>query len=198
MTTFGAKAYDALAALRSRKNGQPITRDEWVATIDELVAVEAIFRKRKPSSKRPKPGRPRNPLFDALAVGTGTRDLSKLTRNGGRVIGVALADILEVAPDLTEQEIERVIRAYKSAHPTWPCTAMAIAKHWAEFTKSAPTNLSKRDVYVEPTVPWREVAAQIFPQSKTWIDPHDFATRPWLEIGDSCRLSILKAVYPSP
>ena len=193
--TFGEKAFNALANARTKAGGV-LPKEVWIQTVDDLVALEAVFKKRKPSSKRPAEGRPRNVLFDALAIATGTRDLTKLSRIGGRTVGIALADIIDVEPELTVEKIESVVRSYKARHPTWPCTAMAIAKHWAEFAKTAPTNASKRDVYVEPTVPWREVAAHIFPDAKDWIDPHDFATKAWLEIADTCRSKILAAVYP--
>ena len=147
--SFGAKCREAIAKERERLGGK-ITAEQWDAVVDNLVVTEGVFRKKKPSSKRPKEGRPRNPLFDALALGTGTRDLAKLPRMMGKTIGVALADILEVSPDLTPDEMERVISAYKSKHPTWPCTAMAIAKHWAEFAKSDATHAAKTDVYQEP------------------------------------------------
>lgn len=196
MTTFAEKAFEALKAFRA-SHGGAVTRAEWIKVVDDLVATEGVFRKKRPSSRAPKVGKPRNPLFDALAVVHGVRDLSKLTRNGARCVGVALADILEVSPDLTVAEIERCAALYRQRHPTWPLTAPALAKNWAEFARSASTRSSKTDVYVEPSVEWRSVGARLYPDSKEWINPHDFASIKWFDLDASLRRAILAKLFPS-
>lgn len=97
----------------------------------------------------PKP-RPRNPLFDALAAATdGPAD--KLTSATARSVGVALAEIRKVHPDLTADEIERRAANYRAHFRDAVLTAAALAKHWARCdsapraTASLTTDLSEAE-----------------------------------------------------
>ena len=146
--TLAERIYDALAA--ARQTG-PLDKPRWLSVVSAAEHEHKVANKRKPN--RTKLDRPRNPLFDALATATGCQDISQLTRNGAKAVGVALADIKEVCPSLTVEQINRVVDAYRRKHPTWPCTAPAIAKNWAEFAKTtggAQTATAKTDVYQEP------------------------------------------------
>lgn len=193
--TPGEKLFDAIGAARIANKGT-LNKEQWIKAADAFLAAEMVFRKRRPG--RTKFDRPRNPLFDALALATGTKDLAKLTRAGAKAIGVALADIREVSADVSPAEIERVIDAYKRTHPTWPCTAPAIAKNWAEFAASTSSPRSaRRDVYVEPPA-WRDAANRIFPNARDFVQPVDFSTVAWLDIPFTLRADILKASYADP
>lgn len=192
--TFGEVCFDALARERARLG--TLNKAAWVTIVNQLVESEKIFRKRKPAAKgEPKPGRPRNELFDALAVATGTRDLSKLTRNGARVIAVALADIRAVEPDLTVEKIQTIVTAY-SRMWTDPrnLSAPAVAKHWAEFAGTLATRTAKTDIYQEPVGPWRQVARSLYPTATDWISPHNFSIMPWSEVSLAIRADILRAI----
>lgn len=131
--TFGEKCFDALVKARA-DNGGSLHKAEWIKVVNDLVATESVFRKKPKAAKGEKP---RNELFDALALATGTRDLTKLTRAGARAVAVALADIKEVSSDLTTQEIFRCAELYKQLHPTWVLTAPALAKNWGSLARSA-------------------------------------------------------------
>lgn len=195
--TFGTKCREALAKERERLGGK-ITPEQWDAVVDGLVVIEAIFRKKKPSAKRPKEGRPRNPLFDALALATGTKDLALLTRAGGRAIGVALADIIEVSPGLTPEEITRCAELYRQKNPTWPLTAPALAKNWAQFARTDRTRAAKRDIYQEPDG-WKTSEAARSRVYTTGVSKETWANlvaEGWFQLGTSERKEILSALFP--
>jgi hypothetical protein len=81
--------------------------------------------------KKPAKLRQRNPLHDALASINGANPL-EVPRTAARTIGVALAEIKAVTPDLTPEEIHRRAARYKKLHPTWTLTPKALANNWAE------------------------------------------------------------------
>ena len=115
---------------------------------------------------------------------------------GAWIIGVKLAEIIDVSPELTAQEIERVADLYRSRHPTWPLTPAALCKHWSEFARATgPTKSAKTDIYVEPEG-WRELAAKTWPNAMEWSNPHDFRTIPWLEVANTIREQLLAKLYP--
>lgn len=190
--TTGEKLHTALGKAREQAGGK-LTREQWIESADKCL----YECRRKPSAKVPRPGRPRNPLFDTLATVCGARDLAKITRTEAKLIGCKLAEIMEVTPDLTVQEIERCAGLYRSRHPTWPLTVAALAKHWSEFARSEPTRSAKRDIYVEPPK-WRELAAQMFPESLDWTNPHDFTAMAWLDVAATIREKIIQKLYFQP
>jgi len=151
--TFAHKLFDALTRARESAPNKVLTKDRWLATVNELAALEGIARQKKPKGAV----RARNPLYDALALATGTRDLTQLTRAAAKAIAVALADILAVTPDLTVDEINRRASAYKRR---WPDarnhSAPALAKHWATFG-GTPTRTGFA-VMEEPKEDWRAAA----------------------------------------
>lgn len=184
--TPGEKLFEALLAARQKAGGN-LPRTLWIETADAAIADLQILRKRKP--RRLKTDRPRNLLFDALALGTGCRDISQITRNGAKAVGVALADIREVMPTVTVEEIERVIAAYKNRHPTWPCTAGAIAKHWSEFAVTASTQAAKRDIYIEPVL-WSGAAKALYGDDIGG----QMVERGWANLGTDIRADILRHI----
>lgn len=104
----------------------------------------------------------RNPLFDRLAILTGSKDLSELTKSERRTIGVALSEIKAATPDVTADEIERRVLCYKRNHRDWALTCGAMAKHWSEFSVSPETKNQKRDPYKTPQ-DWQTLFRSCFP-----------------------------------
>lgn len=158
--TFGARYFSVLDAEATRL-GRKLTRAECIAKLDEFAHEQGVLRQRKPKGA----ARARDLLFDALALSTGTKDLSQLTRAAARAIAVALADIRAVTPDLTVDEIHRRAAAYKRRW-TDPrnLSAPALAKHWHEFALAAGearTLAAKRDVHQEPA-DWHGAAYKVF------------------------------------
>ena len=157
--TAGERLYILLGNLRTQ-NGNVLTREQWVKAATDFITVElASAPGRAPRAKgAPKPSRPRNPLFDTLATCTGTKNLLAMTRPHLKAVGVALADIMAVTPDLTVEEIQHRAEAYKRRWPdprNW--SAPALAKHWGEFG-GAPTRTGLPTM-AEPTGDWRRAAA---------------------------------------
>lgn len=184
--TFGAKLRNVLAAAK-QAHGKDWSADLWVKTVDEFAVVEGVMRKKKPKGS----ARVRNPLYDALALATGTRDLGSITRNAGKAIGVALADIMEVCPDLKVEEIERVAAAYKRR---WPdprnLSAPALAKNWHLFAlngHAAKTRAALTDVYQEPA-DWVPAATKLYGADVAG----QMREKGWMEIGTDLRRAILE------
>lgn len=179
------------ACKKARENkGAELTLEEKDRIVNETVA--ALIAAAVPGKKRKPKGAPRdrNPLFDALALATGTRDLSQMTRMGAKECGVALADILAVTPDLTPEEITRRAQLYIRR---WPdprnLTPMAFAKRWGEFALSsaeAKTRAAKYDVYQEPAN-WHAAAVAVFGESVAV----QMKEKGWFEFGTDLRAKIL-------
>jgi hypothetical protein len=189
--SFGNRYFTVLDA-EAERHGRKLTRSECIALLDQFAATQGILRKKKPKGA----ARARNPLFDALALGTGTRDLSQLTRAAAKAIAVALADIQAVTPDLTVDEINRRAAAYKRRW-TDPrnLSAPALAKHWGQFATlegEGKTRAALFDVYQEPKN-WREAAEQ--------LDGAEIADlmveRGWMNLGPDIRRAILSEIRKS-
>ena len=89
------------------------------------------------STKKTRPGfakttavkvKERDPLFDVMAEATG-HDLIKLTEMGGKTVGIATSQVRKL--DADPAEVWQKAELYRSQHPTWELTPMALAKHWA-------------------------------------------------------------------
>ena len=175
--TFGEKLFIALGNARTQNSGV-LTRDQWIAKADEVAHAEGVTKKRKPKGA----ARARNPLFDALAESMSTGNTAKLTRNAAKAVGVALADIIDVSPDVTPEEIRRIAAAYKRRWTdprNW--SPMALSKHWHEFCVS-PTEKTRAAladlVYVTPKFDWKKIVAALYPGTpfveqlpdKSWAD----------------------------
>jgi hypothetical protein len=185
MSSFGEKCFEALQA--ERKSG-PISKDRWIKIVDDLAASEGILHKRKAVSPRNGSVRPRNELFDALATATGL-NLAQLTRHGAACVSTALADIKEVTPDLTCEEIRRRVARYKQLHPSWTCSALAIDKNWSELGEGDRTRAAKVDVYIEPKS-WHLIAVGLF--GKDTADK--MVADGWFKLAVNYRSDILKAI----
>jgi hypothetical protein len=59
-------------------------------------------------------------------------DVSELNRAAWKRVGVALAEVKEVAPDVTPDEIARRAVNYKTHFEGAALTSQALAKHWAK------------------------------------------------------------------
>lgn len=184
---FGTKLFAALQELRERNNGK-ITTSQWIEAANRVFAESTTSRKKQPKSAT----RERNPLWDTLALECGIMDLNQITRISAKQIGVALADIQAVCPNLTTEEIKRRVQGYRRKYPSVACTPFAIASHWAEFGGGPRTERAKRDIYVEPEPGWREKAAARFPDAMGWGNPHNWATIEWKDVSTAIRPDILK------
>lgn len=103
----------------------------------------------EPTANRPKTRAPRkrDAVFDAL-VAIEHAD-GELTRRHARSIGVALAEIREVAPDVTPAEVRRRATIYAQLMPGAALTANALAKHWARCGGSVAAVRSVAEVDAE-------------------------------------------------
>lgn len=154
--------------------GQPELRFAADAPLP-VAQLGATRRARKDPTER-------NPLFDRLAILTGSKDLDQLTRSERRTIGVALAEIKAATPDVTSDEIERRVLCYKRNHRDWSLTCGAMAKHWSEFSVSPETKSQKRDPYKTPQ-DWQTLFRSCFPD----VDP----PAEWSDLSIPLRTDIL-------
>jgi hypothetical protein len=185
--SFGSRYFTVLDA-EAKRLGRKLTRAECIAKLDEFAVTAGALRKKKPKGAP----RARNPLFDALALATGTRDLTQLTRAAAKAIAVALADIQAVTPDLTVEEINRRAASYRRRW-TDPrnLSAPALAKHWGQFAFAAgeaKTNAARRDVYQEPDrAAWYAAAVSLYGEPVAV----QMLAKGWLELGTDFRTAIL-------
>jgi hypothetical protein len=185
--TFGEQLFAALAARRGSDGKIP--REVWVATANELF--EAVHQLRKRTRKPKGAPRARNPLWDTLATECGMK-LEDITRIPAKAIGVALADILAVSPEVTPDEIRRRVQGYRRQYPSVACTPFALASHWAEFGTAKPGRINPRDIYREPPPEWRQMCIRRWPDALEWGNSHDFANMPWKDVSTTLRPDILK------
>ena len=171
MKTVGERCAERFS--QHREKGTNLTMPQVVAIIDE----EADRREVVPLSVK-------KPLFAALAIETGS-DPDTLTKTAARAVAVALAEILEVSPDLTPAEIEFRVARYRQFHPQWPCTAMAICKNWSELGGGRRTDSAKYDPDLPPPANWKDLAVARFPSSLV-------SATPWSELSRSVRSDILR------
>lgn len=188
--------YEHLAQ-QSLKLNRRLTKEEWLKHAAECLKLQRRRRSRPKGDKAPRPARPRNVLFDALALAMGGKNLAELTKNALKSIGVALQSIVEVSPGLTAEEINRRAAAYKRRWPdprNWSPTALA--KHWHEFGEGEPTSAAKFDVYIEP-VPaesWHAAAVEIFGENTASL----MIAKGWADLGTDYRKQILVELARRP
>lgn len=186
----------AAIAAAEQKKGAKLSREEadaaMNATVAGLIAAAVPQKKRAPKGAK----RERNPLFDALALATGTRDLTQMTRNAAKECGVALADIMAVTPDLTVEEIDRRAAAYRRK---WPdprnLTPLALAKRWGEFAPAAGearTRAAQMDVYQEPAGEWRVHVARVYGYKTQEEIPSTLLTIRWADVSTDIRAAALR------
>lgn len=186
--TFAHKLANALKVAKAA-NVSTWNQELWMKTVNEVFALERATQQRKPAGAK----RERNPLYDALAIATGTRNVDQLTRAAAKAVGVALADIQKVTPGLTVTEIQRRAAAYRRR---WPdprnLSAQALAKHWGQFAPTegeAATDAATRDVYQEPKE-WHAAAVAL--HGKDVADM--MKERGWMNIGTDFRTAILAEI----
>jgi DNA-binding transcriptional ArsR family regulator len=90
---------------------------------------------REPQGAKAPAARPRDPIFDAVCLVTGT-DPSTLTRSGGSNVGRVVKELKEVGA--TADEIKVRARRYIAKYPGASLTGPALTKHWADLGSAAP------------------------------------------------------------
>lgn len=190
---YEERLFSTLAAARSQQGSLgSLKKEAWLQIVRDFHHAETIAKKRRPKGAP----RARNPLWDALALSTGSKHLDQITRQMAKGIGVALADILAVTADCDVEEIERRAAVYKRRHPTWTISAQALAKHWGEFGRGEMTRTAKINL-LEPSLPWQDAARAV--AGKTF----DIRTREgrlvaieegysWIQFSDEFRLQIIE------
>jgi hypothetical protein len=175
------------AAVMAARQGNPaykLTEDALLAALRPALAKEM------PKKARAVNGR--NVLFDAIAAGFGHN--GKITRAAAGTIGKALAEIREVDPTVTAEDLERGCRYVRKKFDN--CGPMAVAAHWHEIAtqRTERTRTAKMDIYQEPPTGWREVARKRYPDAADWGNPCDFATVAWFDVSPLLRPEILKLI----
>lgn len=132
--TFADKLHDAMMKARARDPEGKLSTDAWKKIANETAA--AHFKRRKPQSAME-----RNRMLEALALATGSRDVSQVTPAGWRTVSKALRDIQSVNNSLSDEqliaEIKRRAVSFKTRHPTWDLTPSSLAKWWGDFAPAA-------------------------------------------------------------
>jgi hypothetical protein len=187
--TPGKRLHNLLAGLR-QQNAGTLSKEAWIAAATDFITLEIQTTKKIPRAKGvPAAAKPRNVLFDTLAECTGTRSLKEMSRAMLRTVGVALADIMAVTPDVTPDEIRRRARALNYAHPTWSLTATTLAKYWGDYSPTREqTRTGALDPYQEPpAAEWHAAAEVLYPGS-------EIPKRPWLDVPIDLRGSLIKQI----
>lgn len=151
------RLYDKLGQARANNGGQ-LSKVEWLRITAENFKAEIDAAKR--AGRAPRVKGERDVLFDTLAVCCGY-NLQELSKDAGRIIGVAMASIRSVMDELTPEEIKKRTARYQLKYRLNP-TPKAIADKWA--TLGDPDGERKRpgmDVYVEPKE-WLQAAQRIW------------------------------------
>lgn len=124
-------------------DGSAMAQPSPTQSLDDGSKSKSESKRSEPPIQRPpdaevtpKPPRPRDAAFDALARMTGVDPL-QLTKSGAASIGTALSEIRKVFPNVSPDEIGRRVEAYRKLFPRASCTAFAIAKHWAACVPGA-------------------------------------------------------------
>lgn len=110
---------------------------------DSLLDRKGKDRKGKDILRGPAAPRARNEMFDSLSVAT-DGDPLQLTDAKARAVGVALAAIRKVCPELTGDEISRRAANYRLHMPDVMLTAMSLANNWAKCDNPPPKNANDK------------------------------------------------------
>lgn len=139
--------------------------------ISRELALEAPASNPPPSPKQPKV-RERNLLLDTLATLTGAK-LEEVTSGAFSAAAKALADIREVCPDVTPDEIQRRAKNLSLSWGGKPVNANALAKWWADADKmpqkSAPTVM--QSAASKPKPAWQQIKEL---EARIWDHPANF------------------------
>ncbi len=165
---------------------------ESASVIDMYLEVQGVKLK-KLRKNAPKP-RARDAIFDLLAKIDGVTDTTKLTRHGASRIGGAKTQILEVLPGKTTDEVlaeinDRWTRWCRKHTDAKTQTVMALVTHWAELGGGPKTQAAMTDIYQEPTLDWRRVAAVVLN-----VLPVILSERAWSDLSPEHRTAILKDI----
>jgi hypothetical protein len=192
LDTFAQSCTEAIvAAKQALTDGETLTLGDVRKIIVEQAKAANLSpkRPRKKATDEPPPPRPRNFHFDALAAAFGYPE--KPTKAAARTIGAALAEIREVDPLVTPQELTRraalVRRRYDKAG------VMALSAHWHEFGGGDKTKSARLDIYAEPAG-WKtsEKARTAFNASpESWAL---IVQRGWFDLSPDIRADILRAM----
>jgi hypothetical protein len=129
--------------------------------------------KREKGSEQPPSNADRELLFHALANVCGMK-VEEMTRKANDQCGLHLAQIIEVMPHVTVQEIWKRGKLYKQCYPSISMTPMALSLHWAKFGGTStfvnePTTefmMKENDPYQEPKGDWRSLALNKWPEKE--------------------------------
>jgi len=145
--SIGYEVLDALRAARANACGEKLNDDQIAMVIEGTLREHGFTKARKRVAGR-------DALFDALAASCGYNPL-EVTRMAGASIGVALADIASVTPNLSPEEFAARAARYKKLHPDWELTPTALATHWPELGVGdmGPTNAS---LFTKAPEGWKE------------------------------------------
>ena len=188
--THGHRILQALRDLRRVLCRKP-SDVESAAVIDGYLADNAVKLKRVKKAGTPKL-RARDAVFDLLAKLDGVADTKQLTRHGGAKIAAAKAQILEVMPDRTTDEVcaeinARWARWCRKHTDAKVQTVMALVTHWAELGGGPKTQAALLDIYQVPDGDWRRVAAVVI-----GCEAAALADKAWTDLGPDYRSAILK------
>lgn len=139
--TFAHKLKDVMLKARARNPDGKMSDEQWLRLVNETAG--AHFKRRKPQSVLE-----RDKCVEALALATGTRDVAQITDPEQKVLRAALKSIRKVSTgdDIALiAEIQRRAVLFRDCHPTWPLTAMSLAKWWSHFGKPPPAGIAEPD-----------------------------------------------------
>lgn len=152
----------------------------------DVSGLIAMYGAPKTPRKQPVP-RKRNEFVDALAEACGGHPQT-MTASAIRAVAISWAEIKAVSPDCTPDELKRRAERYRSLHPTWPCTAGSIAKHWDSLGVSlGRTESARLDPYITPP-DWLEKAKRLYPEA-------DFTGREWSDLPITIRTTIIQKTH---
>lgn len=160
--TFGARCRGLLE--QEAKTVGRLTWDRAEAIIQEE------YERATPAEKRVR-ANTRHALYSHLCKACGLAE-EEMTKTQQRLVAVALAEMLQVKPDLDPAGLEWRVAAYRRAYPNAPVTPKALANHFGEFKPPPP----KRTGPIEPDN-WRDVFASVFPDM-TLPDHYKFTDLP--------------------
>jgi uncharacterized protein YdaU (DUF1376 family) len=109
----------------------------------ELLLVPGDAVKEEKKTPKIKKQRERNPRIDTLAGVEG--DVAQTTTQSFGRIAKALAEIMEVCPLVTPDEIKRRAENYKTHFPECVVTANALSKHWAKCENPVAAKKKEED-----------------------------------------------------
>ena len=185
--TFGEKCTDSIRAYLKANNlksigalNASIIADLIDRVYDHSLQVEQADKDRKKAiatakrekvNEQPTPDANKATLFEALANVCGMA-VNEMTRGAASSCGLALAQILEVMPNVTKEEIWKRGKLYKKTYPQASLSPTSLSLHWPKFGGTGtfvnePTenfHMKEDDPYAEPKWDWRSIAIGRWPK----------------------------------